>query len=205
MLDLDTDEKDVDQKAAPKALVVDDESYVRELLSRVVAGEGIDCRQAASGKEALAVLREGGFEKLFELLGTLGRLPLDLIEDHARFDSNAIGDGPFGNANHTRTARKSGMPKRLSRRVDRRDADRFGDRRRSHYCGRILGGRNHGRRERTGFFHRSNSIKLLALFPGHDPKVATWGEPNLSAIFNATENLRDLASPVNSHQASITR
>ena len=91
MLDLDTEEKDVDQKAAPKALVVDDESYVRELLSRVVAGEGIDCRQAASGKEALAVLREGGFELLVTDINMPGMTGLELLaEAREQFSDLAV-------------------------------------------------------------------------------------------------------------------
>jgi response regulator RpfG family c-di-GMP phosphodiesterase len=41
-----------------RALVVDDEPRLRQLLARVLAGEGFECRDAADGAEAMAALAE---------------------------------------------------------------------------------------------------------------------------------------------------
>src|SRR5688572_4305859 len=51
--------------AAERILVVDDEEAIREIVSSVLASAGYDCRQAASGVEALAILQSG---EEFELM-----------------------------------------------------------------------------------------------------------------------------------------
>ena len=43
-------------------LVVDDEEKVRDVMARVLTGEGFDCRQAASGQEAVALLDAEPFD-----------------------------------------------------------------------------------------------------------------------------------------------
>lgn len=45
-----------------RCLVVDDEARVRDVILRVLTGEGYDCRQAASGPEAVALLERESFD-----------------------------------------------------------------------------------------------------------------------------------------------
>lgn len=45
-----------------RCLVVDDEARVRDVMMRVLAGEGFECRQASSGTEAMAVLERESFD-----------------------------------------------------------------------------------------------------------------------------------------------
>jgi response regulator RpfG family c-di-GMP phosphodiesterase len=45
-----------------RCLVVDDEERVRDVMARVLAGEGFECRQAASGAEAVALLEREAFD-----------------------------------------------------------------------------------------------------------------------------------------------
>ena len=45
-----------------RCLVVDDEERVRDVMARVLAGEGFECRQAASGAEAVALLERESFD-----------------------------------------------------------------------------------------------------------------------------------------------
>jgi putative two-component system response regulator len=45
-----------------RCLVVDDEARVRDVISRVLTGEGFECRQASSGREAVALLERESFD-----------------------------------------------------------------------------------------------------------------------------------------------
>jgi putative two-component system response regulator len=45
-----------------RCLVVDDEARVRDVMARVLAGEGFECRQAGSGPEAVALLEREYFD-----------------------------------------------------------------------------------------------------------------------------------------------
>jgi signal transduction histidine kinase/ActR/RegA family two-component response regulator len=55
-----------------KVLVVDDEATVRELLCEILEGEGHEACAAASGFEALALFRGGGFDAVFTDIGMPG-------------------------------------------------------------------------------------------------------------------------------------
>ena len=45
-----------------RCLVVDDEAQVRSVIARVLAGEGFDCREAASGAEAISLMEAEPFD-----------------------------------------------------------------------------------------------------------------------------------------------
>ena len=45
-------------QAERRCLVVDDEAHLRTALARVMRSEGYECREAADGREALAVIAE---------------------------------------------------------------------------------------------------------------------------------------------------
>ena len=45
-----------------RCLVVDDEAKVRDVMCRILAGEGFDCKEAASGPEAVAMLDAAHFD-----------------------------------------------------------------------------------------------------------------------------------------------
>jgi putative two-component system response regulator len=45
-----------------RCLVVDDEARVRDVMARILTGEGFECREAASGPEAVAVLDAESFD-----------------------------------------------------------------------------------------------------------------------------------------------
>jgi CheY-like chemotaxis protein len=49
------------KKGAPAILVVDDEPFVTEVLSRWLASEGYECERASSGREALETLARREF------------------------------------------------------------------------------------------------------------------------------------------------
>jgi CheY-like chemotaxis protein len=66
-----------------RVLVVEDEEIVRTLLERMIAGLGYDVHGAASGDEALALIRDGAQFDLvltdFEMPGMSGQELADLV------------------------------------------------------------------------------------------------------------------------------
>lgn len=73
-----TDDDIAEAAVRERILVVDDEEPIREILVSMLAGENYQCRQAASGKEALAILDSG---EQFDLISTDLMMPdVDGIE-----------------------------------------------------------------------------------------------------------------------------
>jgi putative two-component system response regulator len=76
---------------AGQILIVDDEPYIREILSRWLIDEGYDCQQAADVDAALAVLGEGGIELMISDIRMPGRSGLDLLDEaKARYSDLAV-------------------------------------------------------------------------------------------------------------------
>lgn len=62
-----------------KALIVDDEPYIRELLARYLKPEGFDCLIAGSGEEALELLARDDFDLLISDVMMPGMSGVDLL------------------------------------------------------------------------------------------------------------------------------
>ena len=60
------------ERARTRMLVVDDEDFVRELLSEILEGEHCDVYVAASGSEALSMFRDMEFDAVFTDVGMPG-------------------------------------------------------------------------------------------------------------------------------------
>jgi DNA-binding response OmpR family regulator len=62
-----------------KALIVDDEPHIRELLERILRPEGFDCSTAATGEEALELLGECSFDLIISDIMMPGMSGIDLL------------------------------------------------------------------------------------------------------------------------------
>lgn len=72
------------KKEAPAILVVDDEPFVTELLSRWLASEGYECERASSGREALETLGRREFALILTDIMMPGMSGLELLEEVTR-------------------------------------------------------------------------------------------------------------------------
>ncbi len=66
---------------AGRILIVDDEPYIREILSRWLVEEGYECRQAANVDAALVALQQGDLELMISDIRMPGRSGLDLLDE----------------------------------------------------------------------------------------------------------------------------
>jgi signal transduction histidine kinase/ActR/RegA family two-component response regulator len=70
-----------DERLRTRLLVVDDESFVRELLGDILEGEQCDIYLAESGSEALSVFREREFDGIFTDVGMPGMSGWELARE----------------------------------------------------------------------------------------------------------------------------
>ena len=63
-----------------KVLIVDDEPAIRNILARILANKGHDAQTVASGKAALAILQNRGYDLLVADLKMSGISGIDLYE-----------------------------------------------------------------------------------------------------------------------------
>ena len=70
-----------EERPRTRLLVVDDESFVRELLGDILDGEHCDVYLAESGSEALSVFREKGFDAIFTDVGMPGMSGWELARE----------------------------------------------------------------------------------------------------------------------------
>jgi signal transduction histidine kinase/CheY-like chemotaxis protein len=70
-----------DERSRTRLLVVDDESFVRELLGDILDGEQCDVYLAESGSEALSVFRESEFDGVFTDVGMPGMSGWELARE----------------------------------------------------------------------------------------------------------------------------
>lgn len=76
---------------ANRILIVDDEPYIREILSRWLVGEGYCCAQAEDTESALRVLENGAAELMISDIRMPGRSGLELLDEaRARFPTLAV-------------------------------------------------------------------------------------------------------------------
>ncbi len=74
-----------------RILIVDDEPYIREILSRWLVDEGYDCEQAANTEAALEALARGDCELMISDIRMPGRSGLELLDEaRARFPDLAV-------------------------------------------------------------------------------------------------------------------
>lgn len=74
-----------------RILIVDDEPYIREILSRWLVDEGYECEQASNADAALEVLGRGDLELMISDIRMPGRSGLELLDDaRARFPDLAV-------------------------------------------------------------------------------------------------------------------
>ncbi|MGH9377828.1 MAG: HD domain-containing phosphohydrolase [Terriglobia bacterium] len=66
-------------KFIARALIVDDESTIREILEERLGQEGYDCSTCSSGEEALTLIRESAFDVIISDLSMTGMSGLDLL------------------------------------------------------------------------------------------------------------------------------
>ena len=71
---------------ADLVLIVDDDEAVRTTLYKVIRSNGLDAHQAASGKEALQMVQDGG-EQQKNLLHRTGALLSDIVGKNLRTNS----------------------------------------------------------------------------------------------------------------------
>jgi CheY-like chemotaxis protein len=70
-----------DERSRTRLLVVDDESFVRELLGDILEGEQCDIYLAESGSEALSVFKEMEFDGIFTDVGMPGMSGWELARE----------------------------------------------------------------------------------------------------------------------------
>lgn len=74
-----------------RILVVDDEPYIREILSRWLVDEGYDCEQASNADAAMQALECGDIELMISDIRMPGRSGLELLDDaKARYPELAV-------------------------------------------------------------------------------------------------------------------
>lgn len=66
-------------KFVARALIVDDEPVIRDILDERLSQEGYDCSTSGSGEDALALIRESSFDVILSDLNMPGMSGLDLL------------------------------------------------------------------------------------------------------------------------------
>ena len=77
-----------EQKSRTRILVVDDESFVRELLGEILDGEQCDFYLAESGGEALSAFKEMEFDGIFTDVGMPGMSGWEFAREIRQIDKN---------------------------------------------------------------------------------------------------------------------
>ena len=77
-----------EQKLRTRILVVDDESFVRELLGEILDGEQCDFYLAESGSEALSAFKEMEFDGIFTDVGMPGMSGWEFAREIRQIDKN---------------------------------------------------------------------------------------------------------------------
>ncbi|MGH9354418.1 MAG: HD domain-containing phosphohydrolase [Terriglobia bacterium] len=67
-------------KFTGRALIVDDEPVIREILTERLGQEGYDCSACASGEEALDLIHESAFDVILSDLSMTGMSGMDLLD-----------------------------------------------------------------------------------------------------------------------------
>ena len=126
------------------ALVVDDDTATRTLVVRVLQQAGLECREATSGEEALALLRRRGAEidavvldvrmpglSGFEVLAAvradpaLSAIPVLLLTAHADTEEDLVQGAQLGAVDHlSKPFSASVLRAKVRRAVDQRRAQR---------------------------------------------------------------------------------
>jgi CheY-like chemotaxis protein len=68
------------EKTRGKVLIVDDEPAIRNILARILSNKGLQTQTVSSGKAALAMLHETGFDLLVADLKMSGLSGMDLYQ-----------------------------------------------------------------------------------------------------------------------------
>ena len=68
------------EKTRGKVLIVDDEPAIRNILARILSNKGLQTQTVSSGKAALAVLHDTGFDLLVADLKMSGLSGMDLYQ-----------------------------------------------------------------------------------------------------------------------------
>jgi CheY-like chemotaxis protein len=77
---VDTERQHNRQKTRGKVLIVDDEPTIRNILARILSNKGHQAQTVSSGKAALAMLHEKGYDLLVADLKMSGVSGMDLYE-----------------------------------------------------------------------------------------------------------------------------
>jgi CheY-like chemotaxis protein len=77
---VNTERQQNQQKTRGKVLIVDDEPAIRNILARILSNKGLQTQTVSSGKAALAMLHETGFDLLVADLKMSGLSGMDLYQ-----------------------------------------------------------------------------------------------------------------------------
>jgi CheY-like chemotaxis protein len=77
---VNTERQQDQQKTRGKVLIVDDEPAIRNILARILSNKGLQTQTVSSGKAALAMLHETGFDLLVADLKMSGLSGMDLYQ-----------------------------------------------------------------------------------------------------------------------------
>jgi CheY-like chemotaxis protein len=77
---VNTERQQDPQKTRGKVLIVDDEPAIRNILARILSNKGLQTQTVSSGKAALAVLYDTGFDLLVADLKMSGLSGMDLYQ-----------------------------------------------------------------------------------------------------------------------------
>jgi CheY-like chemotaxis protein len=77
---VNTERQHNQQKTRGKVLIVDDEPAIRNILARILSNKGHQAQTVSSGKAALAMLHEKGYDLLVADLKMSGLSGMDLYE-----------------------------------------------------------------------------------------------------------------------------
>ena len=77
---VNTERREDQVKTRGKVLIVDDEPAIRNILARILSNKGLQAQTVSSGKAALAMLHETGFDLLIADLKMSGLSGMDLYE-----------------------------------------------------------------------------------------------------------------------------
>jgi CheY-like chemotaxis protein len=75
-----TERQQDQEKIRGKVLIVDDEPAIRNILARILSNRGLQTQTVSSGKAALAMLHEKGYDLLVADLKMSGLSGMDLYE-----------------------------------------------------------------------------------------------------------------------------
>jgi len=77
---VNTERQQNQQKTRGKVLIVDDEPAIRNILARILSNKGLQTQTVSSGKAALAMIHDTGFDLLVADLKMSGLSGMDLYQ-----------------------------------------------------------------------------------------------------------------------------